>query len=137
MPTEHVHVEVLAAGPQKHISEPHRFFIVVLGAYGCMCCSFSYAFNLISGAMQERYNLTQRDLSTITTVGLIFQYFILPYAFLYDYIGPIPICSIMTIYFAIGSILFALCFNGRVQGNTVRLCVFNAFLMGACGLFDL
>ncbi|KAK7194138.1 Protein Associated with Differentiation [Novymonas esmeraldas] len=134
---EEVAVIRLATGPQKHINEYRRFALLVLASFGCIVCSFSYAWNLISGKMQKRYDLSQRDLSTIATVGLVFQFGVLPYAFLYDFLGPIPISIIATIYFPLGTLLLALCFMGKIQGSTVRLSVFNAMMACGCTMFDL
>ncbi|KAK7194137.1 Protein Associated with Differentiation [Novymonas esmeraldas] len=134
---EEVAVIRLATGPQKHINENKRFAILVLGSFGCIVCSFSYAWNLISGEMQVRYKLSQRDLSTIVTVGLVVQYCVLPYAFLYDFLGPIPISVLATIYFPLGTLLLALCFMGQITGSVVRLSVFNAMMATGCTLMDL
>ncbi|CAJ1018612.1 Nodulin-like, putative [Leishmania lindenbergi] len=134
---EKVEIIRLATGPQKPINEYRRFAILVLGSFGCIVCSFSYAWNLISGTMQQRYDLTQRDLSTVVTVGLVVQYCVLPYAFLYDYLGPLPISILSTVYFALGTLLLALCFMDKVEGSVVRLCVFNAMMATGCALFDL
>ncbi|KAK7193951.1 Protein Associated with Differentiation [Novymonas esmeraldas] len=134
---EEVVVVRLATGPQKRINEYKRFALLVLGSCGCIVCSFSYAWNLISPAMQARYRLTQRDLSSIVTTGLVIQYCILPYAFLYDYLGPIPISILGTVLFPLGALLLALCFMGHVTGSVVRLCVFNAIMSSGCMMFDL
>ncbi|KAG5483900.1 hypothetical protein CUR178_06897 [Leishmania enriettii] len=134
---EKVEIIRLATGPQKPVGEYKRFALLVLGSFGCIVCSFSYAWNLISGTMQQRYDLSQRDLSTIVTVGLTFQYCVLPYAFLYDYLGPLPISIIATVYFPLGTLLLALCFMGKVEGSVVRLSVFNAMMGTGCTMFDL
>ncbi|KAG5510430.1 hypothetical protein GH5_06629 [Leishmania sp. Ghana 2012 LV757] len=134
---EKVEIIRLATGPQKPVGEYKRFALLVLGSFGCIVCSFSYAWNLISGTMQRRYNLSQRDLSTIVTVGLTFQFGVLPYAFLYDYLGPLPISIIATVYFPLGTLLLALCFMGKVEGSVLRLSVFNAMMACGCTMFDL
>ncbi|KAK7193950.1 Protein Associated with Differentiation [Novymonas esmeraldas] len=134
---EEVVVVRLATGPQKRINEYKRFAILALGSFGCIVCSFSYAWNLISPAMQKRYDLSQRDLSSIVTVGLVFQYFVLPYGFTYDYLGPIPVCILGTVLFPLGTLLLALCFMGQITGSVVRLCVFNALMCTGCTMFDL
>ncbi|KAG5510429.1 hypothetical protein GH5_06628 [Leishmania sp. Ghana 2012 LV757] len=134
---EKVEIIRLATGPQKPVGEYKRFAILALGSFGCIVCSFSYAWNLISGTMQRRYNLSQRDLSTIVTVALVVQYCVLPYAFLYDYLGPLPISIIATVYFPLGTLLLALCFMGKVEGSVLRLSVFNAMMGTGCTMFDL
>ncbi|GET86678.1 hypothetical protein, conserved [Leishmania tarentolae] len=134
---EKVVVYRLATGPQKPVNESRRFALLVLGSFGCIVCSFSYAWNLISSTMQTRYALSQRDLSTIVTVGLVMQFGVLPYAFLYDFLGPIPISVIATVYFPLGTLLLALCFMGKIEGSVVRLSVFNAMMACGCAMFDL
>ncbi|KAK7194139.1 Protein Associated with Differentiation [Novymonas esmeraldas] len=134
---EEVAVIRLATGPQKRINEYRRFGLVVLACFGGIVCSFTYAWNLISGEMQSRYHLKQRDLSTIVTVGLVVMHCVLPYAFLYDYLGPVPIASILTVYIPLGTLLLALCFMGKITGSVVRLSVFNAMMSTGCVLIDL
>ncbi|KPA76999.1 putative protein associated with differentiation 4 [Leptomonas pyrrhocoris] len=134
---EKVEIVKLASGPQKPVSEYKRFAILVLGSFGCIVCSFSYAWNLVSADMQERYHFTQRDMSTIVTVGLVVQYCVLPYAFLFDYLGPLPIVILATIYFPLGTLLLALCFMGKINGSVATLSVFNALMSCGCSLFDL
>ncbi|RHW71670.1 Protein Associated with Differentiation [Trypanosoma brucei equiperdum] len=136
-PVDNVVVERLSTANQKPINEPRRFALLVLGTFCCICTSFMYAFNLISGAMQERYDLTQRDLSTITTVGIAVGYFLLPYSFIFDYLGPKPIFVIAMTVFCLGALLFALTFQEVIEGSVVRLSVYNGFLTLGCMLFDL
>ncbi|KAK7200093.1 Protein Associated with Differentiation [Novymonas esmeraldas] len=135
------HEEVLLAclptGPQRVVSEYRRFAMLVLGSFGCTVCSFNYAWNLIAPNMQSRYNFSQRDMSSIVTVGIVFQTCALPFAFLYDYLGPVPVSIIATVEFPLGTLLLALCFMGVIEGSVVRLCVFNALMANGCILFDL
>ncbi|CBH12803.1 hypothetical protein, conserved [Trypanosoma brucei gambiense DAL972] len=136
-PVDNVVVERLSTANQKPVSEPRRFLMLVIGVSCSMCTSFMYAFNLISGAMQERYDLTQRDLSTITTVGICVGYFMLPYGFIYDYLGPRPVFVISMTVFCLGTLLLALTFQEVIEGSVVRLSVYNALMMLGCTLFDL
>ncbi|KAF8302936.1 putative protein associated with differentiation 8 [Trypanosoma cruzi] len=129
-------VEVLATGPQKAIYEPRRFAILLLGSYGCICSSLSYAFNLIAPEMQSRYDLTGRDISTISTVGLVVGYFLMPYGFIFDHFGPKPIFILSMVLFPLGALLFALSFRGTIEGSVVRLSFFNAILTLGCTLYD-
>ncbi|AAZ12661.1 hypothetical protein, conserved [Trypanosoma brucei brucei TREU927] len=136
-PVDNVVVERLSTANQKPINEPRRFALLVLGAFCSMCTSFLYAFNLVSGAMQARYNLTQRDLSTITTVGIAVGYFLLPYSFIYDYLGPRPIFMLSVTVFCLGTLLLALTFQEVIEGSVVRLSVYNGLMTLGCMLFDL
>ncbi|CAC9467262.1 Protein_Associated_with_Differentiation_-_putative [Leishmania infantum] len=133
-----VHLEVLSKAPVRSISETHRFGLLVLGVFGMICGSFgSYTFNLVSGSLQERYSLSQRDLSTITTAGTVIGNVMLPYSFLYDYIGPLPIAVLSSFVFSLGALLVALCFQGVIVGNLVKLCVFYSFMNVGTSFFDL
>ncbi|KEG06186.1 hypothetical protein DQ04_15411010, partial [Trypanosoma grayi] len=134
---EAVFVERLVIGSQKPISEPRRFAMLTFGGFCCICTSFSYAFNLISGEMQKRYNFSGRDVSTIGTVGLAFCYFVLPHAIVYDHFGPKPTIALATLLFPLGALLLALTFQGVIEGSVVRLSAFNAFVGIGCSLFDL
>ncbi|KAK7194133.1 Protein Associated with Differentiation [Novymonas esmeraldas] len=130
-------VQVLSNGPQKRVSELHRFGLLLLGSFGTICGSFGYAFTLVLPRMQERYNLSQRDLASVTTVGLVFGFFMLPFGTLYDYLGPLPVAVLSMFSYPLGAILTALCFEGKIEANTVRLCVFNAFQSIGMSLTDI
>ncbi|KAK7194135.1 Protein Associated with Differentiation [Novymonas esmeraldas] len=130
-------LHALVSERQNRLSELHRFGVLLAGSIGMLCASFGYAFSMIMPRMQERYNLSQRDLSTVTTVGLVFGYFMLPFGTLYDYLGPLPIAIMGMIAYPLGGILTALCFEGVIDGNTVRLAVFNAIQSVGLSLTDL
>ncbi|KAF8281478.1 hypothetical protein TcBrA4_0090040 [Trypanosoma cruzi] len=86
--------------------------------------------------MQSRYDLTGRDISTISTVGLVVGYFLMPYGFIFDHFGPKPIFILSMVLFPLGALLFALSFRGTIEGSVVRLSVFNAILTLGCTLYD-
>ncbi|AIN96583.1 membrane transporter, putative [Leishmania panamensis] len=131
-------LERLSNARQTHISETHRFGLLVLGIFGMICGSLgSPTFNLVSGSFQERYSLSQRDLSTITTTGTVVGYVMLPYSFLYDYFGPFPIAALSTFVFPLGALLVALCFEEVIVGNVVRLAVFYSLMNVGTSFFDL
>ncbi|KPI86100.1 putative protein associated with differentiation 4 [Leptomonas seymouri] len=133
-----VHVERLSRAVLKPISEQRRFALLLLGLFGMVCGSFgSYTFNLVSGSFQTRYSLSQRDLSTITTCGTVVGYVMLPYSFIYDYLGPLPITILSSFVFPLGALLVALCFQGVIVGSVVRLCVFYSFMNLGTSFFDL
>ncbi|KAH9599704.1 Major facilitator superfamily [Trypanosoma melophagium] len=68
---------------------------------------------------------------------MVFCYFLLPYGAIYDYFGPLPVYVLACLFFFIGALLMALSFDDRIQGTTVRFCVYNAFLSLGSQLFDL
>ncbi|PWU88583.1 putative protein associated with differentiation 8 [Trypanosoma cruzi] len=121
----------------QRISEPKRFGMLVAGAYGCLCVSLSYGFNIFSGDLQKAYELSQADMSTISTVGIVFAYFGIPYAFVYDYLGVTPVFVIGLVLITVGSLLMALTFNGTVTASVLRLCIFNGIFNFGTGVYDL
>ncbi|KPA76326.1 putative protein associated with differentiation 4 [Leptomonas pyrrhocoris] len=133
-----VHLERLSKAAFTPISEAHRFALLLIGVFGMICGSFGgYTFNLVSGSFQERYSLSQRDLSAITTCGSVVGYVMLPYSFVYDYLGPLPIAILSIFIFPLGALLVALCFQGVIVGTVVRLCVFYSFMCLGTSFFDL
>lgn len=133
-----VQLEKLGNRRLSPISETHRFALLVLGLFGMITASFgSYTFNLVSGSLADRYGLSQRDLSTITTTGTVVGYVMLPYSFVYDYIGPLPITVLSVIVFPLGALLVALSFQGVIVGSVVKLCVFYSFMNVGTSFFDL
>ncbi|KAF8302958.1 putative protein associated with differentiation 8 [Trypanosoma cruzi] len=121
----------------QRISEPKRFGMLVAGAYGCLCVSLSFGFNIFSGDLQKAYELSQADMSTISTVGIVFAYFGIPYAFVYDYLGVTPVFVIGLVLITVGSLLMALTFNGTVTASVLRLCIFNGIFNFGTGVYDL
>ncbi|EKG06058.1 hypothetical protein TCSYLVIO_002861 [Trypanosoma cruzi] len=119
------------------LSEAKRFSIVSVAVFGSIAASFAHFFNLFSGELEKKYHLTQRDLSTVGTVGTVFCYFTLPYGFIYDHFGPVPLFCIAAVFFPLGSLLMALSFNGYIYGTVVRISVFNAILNIGTIMFDI
>ncbi|KPA77007.1 hypothetical protein ABB37_07363 [Leptomonas pyrrhocoris] len=122
---------------QKPVSESRRFALMTLACFAMICASTSYSFNLFSVALQTKYNYDSRQMSSINTVGMVFCYFLLPYGFTYDYLGPLPVYVLACVLAPLGQLLMGLTFQGVVTGSVVRFCVFNALLSLGSQLFDL
>ncbi|KAG5510431.1 hypothetical protein GH5_06630 [Leishmania sp. Ghana 2012 LV757] len=122
---------------QRPISEARRYGLLTLAAFSMICASTSYAFNLFSGSLRDKYNYDSRQMSTINTVGMVFAYFLLPYGAVYDYLGPLPVCILACVLAPLGLLLMGLTFQGVIAGSVVRFCVFNALLSLGSQLFDL
>ncbi|KAL7700287.1 protein associated with differentiation 4 [Lotmaria passim] len=135
--TSALHLNVLAAGPQRRVSEVHRFALLMIGSIGMICSSFGYAFSLVVPSLQTKYNFTQRETASITCVGLVFGYCMLPFAFLFDYLGPLPIALLSVVMYPLGCVLTALSYENVIKGTVVRLCVFNALQNIGVSLSDL
>ncbi|CBZ24524.1 hypothetical protein, conserved in leishmania [Leishmania mexicana MHOM/GT/2001/U1103] len=87
-----------------------------------ICASTSYAFNLFSGSLRDKYNFDSRQMSTINTVGMVFAYFLLPYGTIYDYLGPLPVYILACVLASLGLLLMGLTFHDVIGGSVVRRC---------------
>ncbi|XP_050340572.1 uncharacterized protein LOC126766968 [Bactrocera neohumeralis] len=133
----HAAVQTIDARGQKPLSEFKRFAMMTAATFAMICASTSYAYNIISGNIQNQYGYKFRDMSNISTVGMVFCYFLLPYGTLLDLFGPRIIYTIGCVLFPLGALLFGLTFQGVIGGSVVRFCVYNAMLSLGSQLFDL
>ncbi|KAH9599716.1 Major facilitator superfamily [Trypanosoma melophagium] len=133
-----VHVEALSIDRRlAPLNESRRFASLAMAVFSSIGCSIVFGFNLFSGDLQRKYNLTQDALSSVNTVGLVFCYVALPYGILYDWLGPRPIYILAMILLPIGSLCFALVFANVISANLVMLCVFNGLIGAGAMMFDL
>lgn len=120
----------------RSIDEMSRFRILLT----CIFCSYGVSivntFELYTTELSQRFGLGAGDQSTVSTVGVAFCYFVLPYAVLYEFFGPTPLMVIGLVVGVIGSLGLALIFEGIIPGNLVTICVFYAFLNTCSGIFD-
>lgn len=121
----------------ESVNEPWRFGYLVCGMFCAIASGAIYAFPLISGKMTADYGFNQNDITTVSTVGMVFGYFTLPYGFIYDYIGPKPIFLIGIVAASLGFMLFALTFNGTIPHSVAGLSAINAIASIGCGMFDM
>lgn len=137
---EPLHEEQAAFTPKYadyKISEPYRYLLLVSGSIGCFLASYSYTFGLFVNAMTSHIGHSMADIATVGTVMLVFSYFTLPYAFLFDAYGPTPVLIVGTILLPLGSLLLALTFDGVIPQTTVNFCVFTAIMGGGSIVFDI
>ncbi|KAG5464110.1 hypothetical protein LSCM1_00290 [Leishmania martiniquensis] len=118
------------------IDEVKRFRALVAVLFCSICVSLVFAFDLFSDEFQSRFHLSDGDLSTISTVGVVFCYFVIPYGVLYDHTGPFPLLVIAGVTALIGCLGLGLVFDGKVKGNTATISVFYALMNTCSGLFD-
>lgn len=118
------------------IDEVKRFRTLCCALFCSICVSLVFAFDLFSDEFQTRFTLSDGDLSTISTVGVVFCYFVIPYGILYDYMGPLPLLIIAGVSGFIGCLGLGLVFDGKIKGNTATISVFYAFMNTCSGLFD-
>ncbi|KEG12900.1 hypothetical protein DQ04_01341020 [Trypanosoma grayi] len=118
------------------VDEMQRFRLLVCCMFCSICTSLVYAFDLFTTDFANRFHLSVGDQSTISTVGLVFCYFTLPYGFLYDYAGPFPLIVVCFFTGGLGALLLALTFDGVIEGNVLNLSIFYALLNTCSGLID-
>ena len=118
------------------IDEVKRFRALSCALFCSICVSLVFAFDLFSDEFQKRYSLSDGDLSTISTVGVVFCYFVVPYGILYDYMGPLPLLVIAGVTGLVGCLGLGLVFDGKIKGTTATISVFYAFMNTCSGLFD-
>ncbi|ESL05311.1 hypothetical protein TRSC58_07046 [Trypanosoma rangeli SC58] len=118
------------------VDEMQRFRLLVCCMFCSICTSLIYVFDLFTTQFVARFNLSVGDQSTISTVGLVFCYFTLPYGVLYDYAGPFPLIIICLITGGLGSLLLGLAFDGYVPGTVTNFSVFYALMNTCAGLID-
>ncbi|CAD2221091.1 hypothetical protein, conserved [Angomonas deanei] len=119
------------------INEVSRSLIFIAGFFCSICVSLTYAFDLFSTQFREQFNLSVGDLSTISTVGLVFCYLLIPYSFIFERYGPFINFIIAGSAGFIGALFLGLVFQRKVNGNVAVLSVLYAFLNTASGLFDI
>ncbi|KAH9580926.1 Major facilitator superfamily [Trypanosoma melophagium] len=119
------------------VSEPQRFGFLVVGMFCSLAAGAVYAFSLISDKMDSEYGFSQNDITTVSTVGLVFGYFTLPFGFIFDYFGPKPIFVIGVLAFSVGAILFALTFQDTIGHSVASLSLINAVMNMGSGMFDM
>ncbi|RNE97077.1 uncharacterized protein Tco025E_09550, partial [Trypanosoma conorhini] len=129
-------VERLKAAGLPAVDEMRRFRLLVCCLFCSICTSLVYAFDLFTTQFVERFHLSVGDQSTISTVGLVFCYFTLPYGFLYDYAGPFPLILICVVTGGLGSLLLGLTFDGFIPGNVTNFSVFYAMMNTCAGLIE-
>ncbi|RNE98021.1 uncharacterized protein Tco025E_09324 [Trypanosoma conorhini] len=129
-------VERRRAAGLPAVDEMQRFRLLVCCLFCSICTSLVYAFDLFTTQFVERFHLSVGDQSTISTVGLAFCYFTLPYGFLFDYAGPFPLILICLVTGGLGALLLGLTFDGFIPGSVTNISVFYAMMNTCAGLLD-
>lgn len=118
------------------ISELGRFHLLVCCYFCSICVSLTYAFDLFTTQIRRQFNLSSGDLTIVSTIGLVFCYFTIPYSIIFENLGPLLTFWMCAIAALIGGVGLAGVFQGYIPGNTATLTVFYAFLNAASGLLD-
>ncbi|ORC87442.1 uncharacterized protein TM35_000222410 [Trypanosoma theileri] len=119
------------------LSEPRRFWQLFVGVLCCFAVSSSYAFNLYSGQLQSKYNFTQSQMTTITTVADVVGAVILIFGFLYDRYGAWPLFLTTMITFSLGAVLFGLTYANAITGSVPAFSVYVSLLALGTSLLDI
>ncbi|KAK7196739.1 hypothetical protein NESM_000613700 [Novymonas esmeraldas] len=118
------------------VSELSRFHLLVCCFFCSVCVSLTYAFDLFTTQFRSQFGLSSGDLTIISTVGLVFCYFTIPYSFIFETCGPFLTFWLCAIAATVGGAGLAGVFLGQVPGNVATITVFYAFLNTASGLLD-
>lgn len=118
------------------INELQRFRLLTCTIFCSIGVSIIYTFDLFTPIFAARYGLSAGDQATVSTVGVVFHYFALPYAIMYEFIGPTVPFAICLVTGFVGAMLLGLTFDGHIEGNLTTICVFYALMNTASGIFD-
>lgn len=119
------------------ISEVERYVMLLCGSVACFLASYSYAFGLFASTMSQQIGHDMTTIATVGTVMLVFSYFTLPYAFLFEMYGPTPVLIIATVLLSVGCLLLALMCDEHISPSTLKYCIFTAIMGGGSIVFDL
>ncbi|KAH9578914.1 Nodulin-like [Trypanosoma melophagium] len=119
------------------LSEPRRFWQLFVGILCCFAVSSTYAFNLYSGQMQAKYNFTQNQMTTITTIADAIGAITLPFSFLYDHYGAWPVFLTAMILFPLGGVLFGLTYANVIPGSLPAFSVYACMQSIGTSLLDI
>ncbi|KPI82650.1 hypothetical protein ABL78_8336, partial [Leptomonas seymouri] len=118
------------------VDELSRFRMLACALFCGICVSLTYTYELFATRFRQQFQLSAGDLSTVNTVGLVFNYLLFPYSFIFEALGPFVNFMICLACGVIGTVCLALTLSGAIPGNTATLTVFYAFLNIASGLID-
>ncbi|TPP54608.1 hypothetical protein CGC20_22005 [Leishmania donovani] len=118
------------------VNEMNRFTILVCGLFCGICVSLPYTFDLYTTQLRDQFELSAGDLSTVSTVGLVFFFFLLPFSVIFEMFGPFANFMICLATGVIGTVGLAQTFSGAIPGNVTTISMFYAFLNLASGLID-
>ncbi|KAG5505818.1 hypothetical protein JKF63_05154 [Porcisia hertigi] len=118
------------------VNEMNRFWILVCGLFCGICVSLTFAYDLFTTQFRDQFQMSAGDLSTVSTVGLVFCYFLLPFSVIFETCGPFLNFMICLVTGVIGTVCLALTFSGTIPGNVATVTIFYAFLNISSGLID-
>ncbi|CBH10109.1 hypothetical protein, conserved [Trypanosoma brucei gambiense DAL972] len=106
-----------------------RMRMLMAGVYAGLGVSKAYCFSIFTPFLRSKFNMTQGDITTISTVGTCMLYFSFPGGALFDYAGPMVVLPIAGFLGFLGFLLFGLTFDGKIANPSVGLfCFYNALV---------
>lgn len=124
------------APPEKDAFNRKRFIQLVAGMLIACCGGSSFAFGIFSNKIKETANLSQSDMTTITTAGFIFNGFTFPAGILFDLLGPQYVIGSALVLSCSGFALLALIFDGIVPASVYSVSIANALTNMGGGFTD-
>ncbi|SCU67703.1 major facilitator superfamily, putative [Trypanosoma equiperdum] len=118
------------------LSEPKRFWQLVVGALCCFVVSSSFTFNLYSGQLQAKFNFTQNDITSIFTGSDVAGILMLPLGAVYDKYGARPVFILALLTQPVGAILQALTYDDFIKGNLYLFIFYSALQAVGTWLLD-
>ncbi|CAD2222835.1 hypothetical protein AGDE_06430 [Angomonas deanei] len=118
------------------INELQRFRLLVACIYCAVGTSLVYTFELFTPQFTSQFGLTAGDLSTVSTVSVVFHYFVVPYVVVFQKMGPTLLLVITAVTGLVGTLGMALIFDNKLPHSLVVICVFYAIMNTCVGLFD-
>ncbi|RNF27562.1 uncharacterized protein Tco025E_00212 [Trypanosoma conorhini] len=118
------------------LSEPWRFWQLIVAALCCVVISSSYTYNLYNGRLQSKYNFTQNQMTTMATIGDMVGVLILPLGALYDRYGTQPIFIVALTLFPFSGVLYGLTFADALNGSIAAFAVYGCMQSLGTALLD-
>jgi hypothetical protein len=113
-----------------------RLRMLAAAVLACCIVGSAYAISIILHALQVEFNISQKTLTTVSSIGFVTQFFTLPGGISVDIVGPRSVIAFSTAVTALGWVLFALTFNQTVGHSTVALTFFDIILVATTGYAD-
>ncbi|AAZ10440.1 hypothetical protein, conserved [Trypanosoma brucei brucei TREU927] len=111
--------------------------MLMSGMYAELGVSKAYCFSIFTPFLKKKLNLTQTEVTTISTVGNCIMYFSFPSGALFDYAGPMVVLPIAGFLGFLGFLLFGLTFDRKIASPGVGLLsFFNALVYCAFPILD-
>ena len=113
-----------------------RLIQLCVGVFLGVSSGSSYAFGIFSNRIKVAGNLSQSEMTTITTIGSLMNGFTFPAGALYDFAGPQYVLGVSTIVSLVGFGLLALIFEGIISPTVYSVAIANGLTNWGAGFND-